>query len=138
MSPEPANPVRLRLELNPSLGIPIYRQVVEGVRRLVAGGVLKPGDRLPSIRDLASQLRINPSSTVRAYQELEHAGVITQDQGRGTFVAEDRALPARSRDEVFDRELDRVVQAARALGVPPDEVVTRLRARLRRKKEDPS
>ena len=122
---------RLALELNPSLGIPIYRQVMDGLKRLVAGGVLAPGAQLPSIRELSAQLRINPSSAVKAYGELEHEGVITLDHGRGTFVAGDRAVTARSREAVLDAELDRLVGVVLAMGVGADDVLDRLRIRLR-------
>ena len=131
MSPQEPDSARLQLRLNPSLGVPIYRQVMDGIRRMIAGGVLKSGDKLPSIRELSAQLRINPSSAVKAYNELEHEGVIALDHGRGTFVAEDTKLKGRSRSAVLDQEIDRLVQAIQSLGVPPDEVLERVRTRLR-------
>ena len=131
MATEKDQPARLPLELNPALGVPIYRQVMEGIRRMIAGGLLKPGDRLPSIRDLSVRLRINPSSAVKAYDELQHLGVISLDHGRGTFVADDRTLAAKSRAAVLDQELDRLIQAAKAMGLEADEVADRLKTRFR-------
>ena len=71
-----------------AFGLPLYRQIVDGIKELIAVGTLGPGDQLPSIRELATQLRINPSSAVKAYDELRHDEVIDMDQGRGTFVRE--------------------------------------------------
>jgi len=135
VTPKDADAARLPLQLNPSLGMPIYRQIVDGIRRMIAGGVLKPGDQLPSIRDLSSQLRINPSSAVKAYEELKHAGVITLDHGRGTFVADDRLARARDREAMVDQELDRLVQAARSMGLNLDDVINRLKIRFKRTQE---
>ena len=81
----------LDLELNPALGLPIYRQIVDAVRERVAVGVLEPGERLPSIRELAVNLRINPASAVKAYGELRAAGIIVLHERRGTFVSDDHA-----------------------------------------------
>ncbi len=83
-----------RLQLNPTLGIPIYRQVMDQIREQIAAGKLRPGDQLPSIRELSTELRINPTSAVKAYNELRHLGLIVQDQGRGTFVGD----PGRCRE----------------------------------------
>lgn len=67
--------------------IPIYQQLVEGVKGAVAKGLLAAGDRLPSVRELAAQIIINPNTITKAYQELEREGVIETLRGRGTFVA---------------------------------------------------
>ena len=68
-------------------GRPFYEQVKEDLRRLVVSGVLRPGDKLPSVRELAGQLAINPNTIQRAYRELEHEGFIYSVTGRGSFVA---------------------------------------------------
>lgn len=66
---------------------PIYQQLVEGVKEAVARGVLASGDKLPSVRELAAQITINPNTIAKAYQELEREGIIETLRGRGTFVA---------------------------------------------------
>ena len=76
------------LKLDPGSGVPIYRQIMDGVRYSVAGGTLATGDRLPSVRDLATSLGVNPTTIQKAYGELEHLGVIETRRGQGTFVAE--------------------------------------------------
>src|SRR6185503_13156689 len=73
---------------NPSLGVPIYLQLVEQVKHAIEIGALRPGDQLPSIRPLAEELVINANTVAKAYRELESEGVIELRQGAGAFVAE--------------------------------------------------
>jgi DNA-binding transcriptional regulator YhcF (GntR family) len=74
------------LKINPSSGVPITRQIVDGVKYLVASGRLKAGDRIPGVRDLAREAGINPTTVVRSYTQLEHEGIIYMRQGQGTFI----------------------------------------------------
>ena len=76
------------LHVNPSSGLPLYLQIQAQVKNAVAAGALRPGDALPSVRKLASDLRINPNTVARAYLELEREGVISAVPGGGTFVAD--------------------------------------------------
>jgi GntR family transcriptional regulator len=73
--------------INPSDGLPIYRQIVRQVKHAVASGKLAPGDKLPSQRDLSSELVINHLTVKKAYEVLEAEGIIATERGRGTFVA---------------------------------------------------
>jgi GntR family transcriptional regulator len=117
----------VRLKLNPSLGLPIYRQVMDGIREMIAAEVLKPGDRLPSIRELSSELQINPSSAVKAYRELKHAGVILLDHGRGTFVSHSPDVVVRSREVLLRVDLQGLLSRAESRGLTSNEVVGALR-----------
>lgn len=74
-------------EIKPRSSIPIYQQLVDGVREAIARGVLVPGERIPTVRELATQLSINPNTIAKAYQKLEMEGVIETMGSRGTFVA---------------------------------------------------
>jgi len=85
------------LRIDPSDATPIWSQIEEGLRRLVAAGALKPGAAVPSVRDLARDLRINPATVARAYQRLTDAGILTVRRGEGTYVAD--APPAMSKTE---------------------------------------
>lgn len=78
----------LLLHVNPSSGLPVYLQIEAQVKHRVAAGSLKASDALPSVRKLAVELRINPNTVARAYQELERQGIIRTVQGGGTFVAD--------------------------------------------------
>lgn len=78
--------------LDPKSGVPIYRQITDQVRHGIASGRLTPGEQLPTVRALAVDLKVNPNTVIKAYSWLEQQGVLTSEQGSGTFVAEPPAL----------------------------------------------
>jgi GntR family transcriptional regulator len=117
--------------IDPSSGTPIYRQIMDQIRQGVASGVLRPGDRLPSVRELAVELAVNPNTIAKAYQELEREGTIETPRGRGTFVAgQDRRLPIEERLRQFEEAVGRLVAEAYRLQIDPDTVVALVRDRL--------
>ena len=79
---------KLMLEIDFRSGLPIYTQIVNQVQAQVAGGVLKPGDQLPTVRALAEDLRVNFNTIARAYRILDEARIISTQQGRGTYITE--------------------------------------------------
>ncbi len=85
----------MRIHISTSSSVPIYRQIVEQVKRAIARGPLAAGAALPSVRELAQQLVLNPNTVFRAYGELERAGIVYTKRGVGTFVA-DRVLVCRN------------------------------------------
>jgi len=121
------------LNLDPALPTPLYLQLVEGVRRLVAIGALKPGDRLPAVRDLAVRLRLNRNTVARAIQELEARGIVRTRVGQGTFVADEAGAAGggASRDALLDAAIDRLLDEAEALAVPLESLAERAAARVR-------
>ena len=120
----------MQLQISVQDGAPIYQQIVEQVKLLVAGGRLKPGDDVPPIRVLAEQLRINPNTVARAYLELERAGLVTMRQGFGTKVAEGKMiLPKREKLRILSESADALLANARHLNVGLDEVITLLHER---------
>ncbi|MFQ5743865.1 MAG: GntR family transcriptional regulator [Acidobacteriota bacterium] len=113
----------MELRIDPASAIPIYAQVVEQIRTLVALRALRPGDRLPSVRELAASLRINRNTAAKAYQILESNGALETRAGRGTFVA--GGVPPWSRDERLRRlehSLNRALVEAFHLEIPFEEV----------------
>jgi GntR family transcriptional regulator len=88
------------LAVDPSSGLPVYRQIMDQVRRMIVAGRLAPGDRLPSIRELAGTLQINPLTVGKAYGELEREGNVEMRRGLGMFVRAARALPRIERGSV--------------------------------------
>ncbi len=74
---------------NPSSGVPVYRQLIDQVRHAIETGALRPGEQLPGTRKVAEDLVMNPNTVAKAYQELEHQGVIEMRKGLGAFVARD-------------------------------------------------
>jgi GntR family transcriptional regulator len=113
-------------------GVPIYLQVVNQVKYLVAAGRLAPGDELPPIRALAEQLVINPNTVARAYRELEVAGVVEKRGTTGTFVsAAGSPLARRERLRIITERVDALPAEARALGFDTDDLFDLIRQRGR-------
>jgi GntR family transcriptional regulator len=120
----------MQLRISVQDGTPIYQQIVEQMKYLVAGGRLKPGDPVPPIRLLAEQLRINPNTVARAYLELEREGMVTMRQGLGTTVAEVKSLlPRREKLKLLAAPADALLTDARHLNIELDEVIELLRSR---------
>ncbi len=99
---------------------PIYEQVKDGLRRLMVTGVLRSGDRLPSVRQLATQLTVNPNTVARAYSELEAEGFVCTVGGKGTFVAEGQE-PSDGRKRELTERLIPILQELRELGLTREE-----------------
>ena len=115
--------------INPSDSAPIWRQIEEGVRYLVAVGALVPGSPVPSVRELSKGLQVNPATVVRAYQRLTDTGVLTVRRGEGTFVA--LTLPPVLKGEQqrgLAEAARRYATAAVTLGVEREDAVNSLRA----------
>jgi GntR family transcriptional regulator len=97
-------PFRFHLDLH--TGVPVYRQIVDQVRGAVAAAALAAGDQLPTVRQLAVDLEVNPNTVVRAYRELEYDGLIETHQGTGTFVSHQKIPRA---EEERQRQLGQIV-----------------------------
>ena len=114
-------------DINPTDAAPIWRQIEEGMRRMITLGALRPGDTVPSVRDLAQQLRVNPNTVARAYQRLTEHGVFAVRRGEGTFVADEPSQPKRSeRNEVLRDASQRYASAAISVGASLDAAVDEL------------
>jgi GntR family transcriptional regulator len=112
------------VRIDPASRVPIYAQIVEQIKAQIAAGQLTPGDQLPTIRRLATDLRINFNTVVRAYLELEGEGLISTQRGRGTFIAdspEEEAL-AKMRDEKMELIVATAVEELSNLGYSRQEV----------------
>ena len=121
----------MELDLDTNDPTPLYLQIAARVRRLVALGALVPGDRIPTVRDLAVRARVNRNTAARAIQELEREGLVRTRVGQGTFVADgDGKVDLRARDAAIDDRLDRLVEDAVRLRVPLPELPERLRDRI--------
>src|SRR5262245_9612924 len=108
--------------------VPLWSQIEEGVRRLVAAGGLDPGASVPSVRDLAQRLRVNPATVARAYQRLGEAGLLEVRRGDGTYVAAAPPVMAKAeRGRTLRAEAGRYAAAAITLGVKPDEALDEVR-----------
>jgi GntR family transcriptional regulator len=115
--------------LQPHSGVPLYRQLYEQIRRMVASGQLTPGTELPSIRDLAVKHAINPMTVSKVYARLESEGVLERNRGKPMTVAAQRRpqVPLAARLEALDPSLDELVLAARQLELGTGDVIQALR-----------
>lgn len=113
-----------RLRLDHGSGEAIYRQIVEQVKYQVACEAMAPGEQLPSIRALAGELKVNPRTVVKAYEELEHAGLVVMRHGQGVFVSTNRgSVPASARRQTLREMARRLLAEAARLGATADETV---------------
>lgn len=120
-------------DINPSDAAPIWRQIEEGIRRMITLGTLQPGGSVPSVRDLAKSVRVNPNTVARAYQHLIDAGVLTVKRGEGTYVADAPTQPKRSeRNEMLRDAATRLAGVAIAVGASLDDATAELESSYER------
>ncbi|HEY5901632.1 MAG TPA: GntR family transcriptional regulator [Anaerolineales bacterium] len=120
------------MRLDPRSGLPIYIQIIEQIKQQIADGRLHPGDQLPTVRALAQELRVNFNTVARAYRMLDESGVISTQQGRGTYITERTPpeLVERLRHEALAGLARRFIAEARRLGFTESEMLASLQARL--------
>ncbi len=126
---------RLRMRVDVRSKVPAYRQIVEQVRAAVAVGTLAPGDQLPTVRDLASEAGIHFNTVARAYRQLDRAGIISTQRGRGSYIV-DRLPENRPRSVELNRLSRDHVAAAIRLGFTPDEMRHALERTLGRSRHE--
>jgi GntR family transcriptional regulator len=116
------------LQIDLRSGLPIYLQIIEQVKQQIADETLKPGDQLPTVRALAEELRVNFNTVARSYRMLDEAGVISTQQGRGTYITEKPPpeLSEHLRRESLIALTSRYVREARRLGFASDEIRQKL------------
>jgi GntR family transcriptional regulator len=113
--------------LDMATGVPAYRQIIDQILGAIASGTLRGGDQLPTVRQAAVDLSVNPNTVVRAYRELEIRGVLTTQQGLGTFITREPVPPDEvARQRQLDQLVSDVLARAGAVGVTSDDLLTRL------------
>jgi GntR family transcriptional regulator len=118
------------ITINMADGVPIYRQIVNQIKYLVASGLLQPDEELPPIRTLALQLKVTPNTIVKAYGELEISGVIHKRRGAGTYVSEGRQhMARRERQRIIEQRIDALLAEAHQLNFTADDLVQMVRER---------
>ena len=120
----------MNIRVSENDGLPIYLQIVNQVKYLVASGRLAPGAEMPPIRVLAERLLVNPNTVARAYRELEVAGVVVKRRTAGTFVSDNGSpLARRERLKILTERIDALLAEARQMDIGIDETVQLLRQR---------
>src|SRR6267143_1951994 len=118
---------RFEFRLDLRSGVPVYRQIIDHVLGGISTGSLKPGDQLPTVRQLAVDLAINPNTVVRAYRELEIRGILTTHQGTGTFITPAKVDPNDAeRQRRLSEMVSEFVAHAGGAGFTLQEVMDRL------------
>lgn len=119
----------ISFSLEPANGVPIYRQIIQQIEYAILSGRMRPGDRLPTIRALAVELKTNPNTIARAYGELEIRGILATQVGSGTYISNKKPAPE---DDGLNRKirevLGRFIQEMRSLGVEKRELVKMVEA----------
>lgn len=124
--------INRRLQINLTDAKPIWQQIEEGVKRLIAAGVLAPGALVTSVRDLAQELRVNPTIVAKAYQRLVDAGVLTMRRWEGTFVAEPPlSMSRQERHQLLREEAVRYADTIAQVGATSEEALNELAMALR-------
>jgi GntR family transcriptional regulator len=115
----------ITFRLDPKSGVPIYRQIEDQVRYGIASGLLTPGEQLPTVRALAVELSVNPNTVIKAYTELERNGIVTSEQGSGTFVSSEPVapLPEGERQAKLDALCSEFLAHVARYGFAPDDVI---------------
>src|SRR5258706_8575507 len=120
----------MQIRISPDDGLPIYLQIVNQVKYLIASGRLTSGEEVPAIRVLAQQLLVNPNTVARAYLELEREGVVAKKHGSGTYISENASpLARRERLEILQERIDALLVEASHLNVGFDELTSLLKQR---------
>ena len=120
----------MQIHISTHDGVPVYLQIVNQVKYLVAAGRLAPGEELPSVRALAEQLVINPNTVARAYLELERAGLVVKRHGSGTYVSEEGSpLARKERLKILTQRADALLAEAQHMDVALDEILTLIKER---------
>src|SRR5580692_1899709 len=118
----------MKFRLDMQSGVPVYRQIIDQVHAARASGAVRPGDQLPTVRQMAVDLSINPNTVVRAYRELELTGALTTHQGTGTFITNEKV---EQNEKERERKLDQLVAEFVARAGREGFTVKELRSRLK-------
>ncbi|HOJ64413.1 MAG TPA: GntR family transcriptional regulator [Spirochaetota bacterium] len=120
----------MNFELDYKSGIPFYRQIIQQIEYNINIGKLKPGDRLPTVRSLAIQLKINPNTVAKAYNELEIKGFLITQVGNGTFVSEKKVDNSEiERERVINQFISEIIKKAKDLGLNKIDLINILKER---------
>jgi len=127
----------MNIEIDFRSGIPIYLQVVERIKEYIASGRLKPGDQLPTVRSMALELRVNFNTIARAYRILDEVGIISTQQGRGTYILEmpPPEVAENLRQQSLEALTQRYISEVVRLGSSPNEIARMIQEQVAKSKE---
>ncbi len=118
------NEKMILLNIAPSSGIPIYKQIIDQVKRMIASGTLQPGDDLPSVRNVASRFQVNPMTISKAYSLLEATGFLERQRGKGMIVSDEHGGQEEidERIKILEPAINELLTQAKQLAIPKDKL----------------
>jgi len=123
------------MKVNFDAAKPIYEQIIEEIKRMLVRGELNPGDKLPSQRDMARYIEVNPNTIQRAYREMELLNLIITKRGKGTFVKEDDSMVITIKNDMARDAASKFVTEMKSLGYTNQEIVEYIKGEVEKKKE---
>jgi GntR family transcriptional regulator len=126
----------IQFRLDPRSGVSTYLQIVHQVQHALRLGMLRPGDQLPTVKDVVGSLAINPNTVLKAYRELEQQGLVEGRPGLGTFVLKTLGGPPPEKHAALKRSLDRWLRSALEAGLDPEAVIALFETTLRDAEEE--
>ncbi|MBR9648681.1 MAG: GntR family transcriptional regulator [Clostridium tyrobutyricum] len=118
----------MSVEFDPN--VPIYKQIMNIIKRKIISNEIKPGDKLPSIREMSSNLKVNPNTIQRTYQELERSGITYTQRGMGNFVKEDIDMVGRLKHEMAEKVIDNFIDGMKDLGFSGSQILNIVEKRI--------
>lgn len=123
----------MHIDFNTS--VPIYLQIIELFKRRIATGVLRPGDKIPSQRDFAAEIKVNANTVQRAYREMESLGLVETLRGQGTFVAQGQGIVEETKKEMLANLVDDFIKAMEALGFGEEATLAEVQRHFQRQSQ---
>lgn len=118
------------MKVNFDAAKPIYEQIIDQIKKMIVRGELKPGDKLPSQRDMARNIQVNPNTIQRAYREMETLHLVETKRGKGTFVKEDDSMIITIKSDMAEDAASKFVQEMKGLGYTSEEIVKYIKTEL--------
>jgi len=118
------------LQIDFNKAIPIYEQIIDYVKKSIARGEMEPGDKLPSQREMARQMEVNPNTIQRAYREMESLDLVETRRGRGTFVVDSAQVVKKINEEMASEAVNNFVNEMKSLGFSGGEIIDMLKSEL--------
>lgn len=112
---------------------PIYEQVIDGIKKQIARGEIEPGDKLPSQRDMAKEIQVNPNTIQRAYREMELLDLVETKRGRGTFIKDDDKVIKEINEQMAHAAVKRFIDEMISIGFKKEEVINLLKEEFERR-----
>jgi GntR family transcriptional regulator len=124
------------MKLNFDAANPIYEQIIEEIKKMIVRGELNPGDKLPSQRDMAKYIEVNPNTIQRAYREMELLDLIETRRGKGTFVKEDDSMVITIRNDMARDAVSKFISEMKSLGYTGKEIIEYVKGEIEKKEEE--